>query len=130
MVKGASMMTKKTVNMRWSYADDRRLMQLAASSKSVKEIANEMNRPPEKVVRMAMRLGISLKFPAKRNLGQMNPSTPWTAGEQEKLEDLLRAGKDVGEIATVLRRTRQAIYVRLRRLGVKSMRSWRVVDRS
>jgi hypothetical protein len=63
----------------------------------------------------------------------MSPSKPalrpWTADEQEKLDDLLRAGKDAGEIAAALRRTRQAIYIRLRRLDVKRMRSWRLVDR-
>jgi hypothetical protein len=126
-------MAKKAVNRRWSYAEDRRLIQLAASLKSVKAIADEMNRPPERVVQMAKRLGISLRSAAKRKAGQVSPSTPtlrpWTADEQEKLDDLLRAGKDAGEIATALRRTRQAIYVRLRRLGVTPMRSWRLVDR-
>jgi hypothetical protein len=126
-------MAKKVVNRRWSYADDRRLIQLAAFSKSVKAIADEMNRPPERVVQMATRLGISLKSTAKRRASQMSPSSlalqPWTAHEQEKLDDLLRAGKDAGEIAAALRRTRQAIYARLKRLGVKRMRSWRLVDR-
>jgi IS30 family transposase len=126
-------MAKKVVNRRWSYAEDRRLIELAASSKSVKAIADEMNRPPERVVQMAKRLGISLKSAAELKAGQMSPSTPtlrpWTADEQEKLDDLLRAGKDADEIATALRRTRQAIYVRLRRQGVKPMRSWRLVDR-
>jgi hypothetical protein len=64
----------------------------------------------------------------------MSPSTltlrPWTADEQEKLDDLLIAGKDAGEIATALRRTRQAIYQRLRRMGAKPMRFWRLVDRN
>jgi hypothetical protein len=126
-------MAKMVVNRRWSYADDRRLIQLAASSKSAKAIADEMNRPPERVVQMAKRLGISLRSAAKLKASQMSPSRPvprpWTAEEQEKLDDLLRAGKDAGEIATALRRTRQAIYVRLRRLDVKRMRSWRLVDR-
>jgi hypothetical protein len=49
-------MAKKVVNRRWSYAEDRRLIQLAASSKSVKAIAGEMNRAPERVVQMAKRL--------------------------------------------------------------------------
>ena len=127
-------MAMKVVNRRWSYADDRRLIQLAASSKSVKAIADEMNRHPETVVQMAKQLGIFLKSAAKRKAGQLSPSTPtrrpWTADEQEKLDDLLRAGKDAGEIATALRRTRQAIYLRLRRMGAKPMRSWRLVDRS
>jgi hypothetical protein len=51
-----SIMAKKVVNRRWSYAEDRRLIQLAASSKSVKAIAGEMNRAPERVVQMAKRL--------------------------------------------------------------------------
>jgi hypothetical protein len=38
-------MAKMVVNRRWSYAHDRRLIQLAASSKSVNAIADEMNRP-------------------------------------------------------------------------------------
>jgi IS30 family transposase len=59
----------------------------------------------------------------------MSPSSParrpWTADEQKKFDDLLRAGKDAGEIATALRRTRQAIYARLQRLDVKRKRSSR-----
>jgi len=127
-------MPKKVVSRRWSYAEDRRLIQLAASSKSVKAIADEMNRAPERVVQMAKRLGISLNSAAKRKAGQMSPSIltlrPWTADEQEKLDDLLRAGKDAGKIATALQRTRQAIYQRLRRMGAKPMRSWRLLDRN
>ena len=82
---------------------------------------------------MALRLGISLKSATKPKASQLSRSRPaqrpWTADEQEKLDDLLRAGKDAGEIAAALRRTRQAIYIRLRRLDVKPMRSWRLVDR-
>jgi hypothetical protein len=126
-------MAKMVVNKRWSYADDRRLIQLAASSKSIKAIADEMNRPPERVTQMALRLGISLKSATKPKASQMSRSRPaqrpWTADEQDELDDLLRAGKDAGEIAAALRRTRQAIYIRLRRLDVKPMRSWRLVDR-
>jgi hypothetical protein len=103
-------MAKMVVNKRWSYADDRRLIQLAASSKSVKAIADEMNRPPERVTQMALRLGISLKSATKPKASQMSRSRPaqrpWTADEQEKFDDLLRAGKDAGEIAAALRRTR------------------------
>jgi DNA-binding CsgD family transcriptional regulator len=41
---------------------------------------------------------------------------PWTAEAEKKLDELLEAGKDAGEIAVVLQRTRQAIYSRLQRL--------------
>jgi hypothetical protein len=60
---------------------------------------------------------------------QMTPSRParrpWTAAEQRKLDDFLRAGKTAAEIATALRRTPQAIYARLQRLDVKRKRSSR-----
>jgi hypothetical protein len=117
-------MAKRVVNGRWSYADDRRLIQLAASSKSVNAIADEMNRPPEAVVQMALRLGTFLKSAAQRKADEMSPSNPalrpWTADEQEKLDDLLRAGKDAGEMATALQRTRQAIYKRVTTPGRKT----------
>jgi predicted kinase len=51
--------------------------------------------------------------------GKMGSSRPvqrrWTAHEQKQLEELLDAGKTVVEIATVLQRTRLAIYARLQR---------------
>jgi hypothetical protein len=40
---------------------------------------------------------------------------PWTADEQKKVDELLDAGKTIVEIATVLQRTRLAIYARLQR---------------
>ena len=46
---------------RWSYAEDRRLIQLAASSKSLEAIADEMMRTAGNVARIAKRLGVSLK---------------------------------------------------------------------
>jgi IS30 family transposase len=59
----------------------------------------------------------------------MSPSTParrpWTVDEQKKLDELLKAGKTGPEIATALRRTRQAVYARLQRLDVKRKRSSR-----
>jgi DNA repair ATPase RecN len=117
-------MAKKVVNRRWSYAEDRRFIQIAVSSRSLKAIAHEMNRTPERVVQMAMRLGIPLKSAAK-----LSPSRtarrPWTADEHKKLDDLLRAGKDAGEIATALRRTRQAIYARLQSLDIKRRKAAR-----
>ena len=50
---------------RWSYAEDRHLIQLAASSKSLEAIADEMNRSPERIAQMVKRLGISLKSAAE-----------------------------------------------------------------
>jgi hypothetical protein len=46
---------------RWGFADDRRLMQLAESAKSLEEVARRMNRPPLTTAKRAMRLGVSLK---------------------------------------------------------------------
>jgi len=50
---------------------------------------------------------------------------PWTADEEKKLNDLMKAGKTAAEIATALQRTPQAIYGRLQRIDVKRMRSYR-----
>ena len=47
------------------------------------------------------------------------PPRSWTVDEQRKLDDLVRAGKTVPEIATALQRTRHAVYGRLHRLEVK-----------
>jgi hypothetical protein len=46
---------------RWSFEEDRRLIQLAASLKSLEAIAGRMNRSPASVAKMARRLGLPLK---------------------------------------------------------------------
>ena len=46
---------------RWSYADDRRLIQLASSKKSIEIVARKLDRKPEAVARSARRLGVFLK---------------------------------------------------------------------
>ena len=56
-------MTQKA-KTRWSFAEDRRLIELAASSMSLKEIAAELKRSPKRVAQMARRLGVSLKSEA------------------------------------------------------------------
>jgi transposase-like protein len=50
---------------RWSFAEDRRLIQLAASSKSLEAIADELGRTPNNIARTAKRLGVSLKSDAR-----------------------------------------------------------------
>lgn len=45
----------------WSFKHDRRVMQLAKESKSLAEVAKAMNRSPELIRKVAMRLGVSLK---------------------------------------------------------------------
>jgi hypothetical protein len=44
----------------WSYKEDRRLLELAKQSKSAQEIENLMNRSPNAIRKMAIRLGVSL----------------------------------------------------------------------
>jgi hypothetical protein len=46
---------------RWSFREDRRLMELARSSKSLEEVAKVTGRSPERIRKMAMRLGLSIK---------------------------------------------------------------------
>jgi hypothetical protein len=45
----------------WAFADDRRLMKLAASSRSLEAVAKQMNRDPLTVAKIAKRLGVFLK---------------------------------------------------------------------
>jgi hypothetical protein len=45
----------------WSFAEDRRLIQLAASLKTLEAVADEMKRAPKNIARIAKRLGVSLK---------------------------------------------------------------------
>jgi hypothetical protein len=44
------------------------------------------------------------------------PARPWTSDEENKLRNMLDAGKTADEIAVELKRTRLAIYSRLQRL--------------
>jgi hypothetical protein len=53
-------MARKLKLARWSYAEDRRLLALAASSKSLEEVAHLMRRSPAAVYKMALRLGAPL----------------------------------------------------------------------
>jgi hypothetical protein len=55
----------KRPKTRWSFAEDRRLIQLARSLKSVEAVAAETKRTPANVVRTAKRLGVSLKSDAR-----------------------------------------------------------------
>jgi hypothetical protein len=45
----------------WSFAEDRRLIQLAASLKTLEAVADEMRRTHKSIARIAKRLGLSLK---------------------------------------------------------------------
>jgi hypothetical protein len=50
----------------WSYADDRRLIELAKASKSLEEAARIMTRKPARIRKVAMRLGVSFKATTKK----------------------------------------------------------------
>jgi hypothetical protein len=50
----------------WSYADDRRVIELANASKSLEEAARIMKRTPERIRKVAMRLGVSFKSEGKK----------------------------------------------------------------
>lgn len=54
-------------------------------------------------------------------------SRRWTFDENAELDRLLDAGKEAGEIAVTLNRTRPAIYSRLQRLYRKDAREARMV---
>jgi hypothetical protein len=50
---------------RWSFKDDRRLMELARASTPLEEAAKITGRSPEAIKKAAIRLGISFKSQAK-----------------------------------------------------------------
>jgi hypothetical protein len=49
----------------WSYADDRRIIELAKASKSLEEAAWMMKRTPERIRQVSRRLGVSFKATGK-----------------------------------------------------------------
>ena len=49
-----------------SYASDRRVIELAKASKSLEEVARIMKRTPERIRKVAMRLGLSFKTEKKK----------------------------------------------------------------
>jgi len=57
----------------WSFAHDRRAIELAKASKSLEEAARIMKRTPERIRKVALRLGVSFK-PRKRN--SLPPALP------------------------------------------------------
>jgi len=50
----------------WSYASDRRVIELAKAAKSLDEAARIMKRKPERIRKVAMRLGVSFKNEKKK----------------------------------------------------------------
>jgi RNase P subunit RPR2 len=54
------------VGKSWSYANDRRVIELAKASKSLEEAARIMKRKPERIRKVAMRLGVSIKTEKKK----------------------------------------------------------------
>ena len=45
----------------WWFKDDRRVMELARSSKTLDEIAKAMDRTPDRIRKAAVRLGVSVR---------------------------------------------------------------------
>jgi hypothetical protein len=58
-------MKEKPGKTRWTFREDRRLIDVAASLKSLEAVATQMSRSKETVAKMARRLGISLEPEAK-----------------------------------------------------------------
>jgi hypothetical protein len=50
----------------WSFKDDRRVIELAKASKSLEQLARIMDRTPERIRKVAIRLGVSFKSTAKK----------------------------------------------------------------
>jgi hypothetical protein len=50
----------------WSFAHDRRVIELAKTKKSLEEAARIMDRTPERIRKVSIRLGVSFKSSAKK----------------------------------------------------------------
>jgi hypothetical protein len=72
--EGEREMVRKLKNARWSFKEDRRLLKLAATSKSIEEIANLMSRKPETIRKVAIRLGVSLRNAMRRSIPTERPN--------------------------------------------------------
>jgi hypothetical protein len=46
---------------RWSLKEDRRLLELSKQSLTIEAIADRLKRTPDSILKMAIRLGLSLK---------------------------------------------------------------------
>jgi hypothetical protein len=57
-------MTEKQKPSRWSFKDDRQLIELAAASKSMNVIAKRLQRPPKSIRKKASQLGVRLRLSA------------------------------------------------------------------
>jgi hypothetical protein len=54
------------VKRRWSFKDDRRLIELAHASTSLEHVVKITGRSPEAIKKAAIRLGISFKSQARK----------------------------------------------------------------
>ena len=54
----------------WSFADDRRVIELAKASTSLEEVARIMRRTPERIRKVSIRLGVSFKGTAAKKARQ------------------------------------------------------------
>ena len=50
----------------WSFKDDRRVIELARASNTLEQIAKTMNRTPDRIRKVAMRLGVSVMSKATK----------------------------------------------------------------
>jgi hypothetical protein len=53
---------------RWSFAEQRRLVEISASSKSFEEIVQRTGRKPDSVLKMALKLGITMDTQPGKNM--------------------------------------------------------------
>jgi DNA-binding CsgD family transcriptional regulator len=61
--------------LKWTFREQRRLLEIAASSKSFEELVDRAGRSPKAVRKMTLRLGISFKFNTGRTDNQTkNPA--------------------------------------------------------
>ena len=114
--------------MPWSYAEDRRFIEIAEASKSFDEVVKRTRRSPTAVRNAALRLGVKLaKQTASDNrlaieLGlrgkRMKRVYLWTKDEEERLKQMFLQHALPDEIAKELGRTVSAVKSKAHALGI------------
>jgi predicted transcriptional regulator len=108
----------------WTAEEEASLRFMGMAGETLTAVSKELNRSECAIRHRLKKLGLGTVKTAKGKLKVSTSPAPrrWTADEENKLDELLDAGKEAAEIGVILNRSRQAVYARLQRLYRKRAR--------
>lgn len=98
----------------WTEQDDRRLIRLSKQFVPVQEIAAQLGKTYGQVLTRRSRMKADGRLTRLGYAGHRQ----WTARDDLELRSMFEEGKRFSTIATQLKRSRQAVLLRLQRLGI------------